>query len=407
MLFRADTHENRVLRGRIREDGLKPTVNPLIHKFSNLLMTKRVLRSAIRPYGFWQALRSIGASRRDVPLMRSFYRSLTGLSLSGAALSVVTAHAAPVATNMPGVTATMEVPAGFNPLTATPQLLEAAGLPPRPDGPIQRGALASWQRAVTSHARHVMPHLAPGNVKHGPYQTLPYGDYKSYNWSGYAVGNTLTSYSPSGFYAVDGTYVVPVAAQAYGACTGGWVYSASWVGIDGYGSSDVLAAGTDSDAYCSGSTKQASYTAWYAWYPAGEVKIGGFPIGPGDDIFIEVWSSSATVGHAYIMNYNTNQDVNLTFNAPSGTMLTGNSAEWVVERPLLGGTLTPLTNYIQDFFWNTYAFDFDFHVSYPGLPYAGITAVPMYMLDNSGNEISSPTVMDFYDIQFTDQGSAQ
>jgi hypothetical protein len=339
--------------------------------------------------------------------MRAFYRSITRLSLSGAALSIVTARAAPVATNMPGVTATMEVPVGFNPLTATPQQLEAAGLPPRPGGPIQHGALAGWERAVTSNARHVMPDLSPGKVKHGPYQPLPSGFDSNYNWSGYEVGNAVTSYSAASFYALVANYVVPVAVQAYGTCTGGWDYSATWVGIDGYGSSDVLAAGTDSDAYCSGSTKSANYTAWYEWYPSNEVKIGGFPVGPGDDIFVEVWSTSATVGHAYMVNYNTNQVVNLTFNAPSGTMLTGNSAEWVMERPILDGSLTTLTNYIQDFFWNASAFDFNYDVSYPGFPYSGVTAVPMYMLDNSGNEISFTELISFDYIQVTDQGSAR
>jgi hypothetical protein len=339
--------------------------------------------------------------------MQAFYRSIASVSLGGAVLCVNTAHAAPVATNMPGVTANMDVPAGFDPLTASPQQLEAAGLPPRPGWPLQRRALANWQRAVTSNARHVMPDLAPGIVKHGPYQTLPSGYYQSYNWSGYAVGNTQTSYSASSFYAVEANYVVPVAAQAYGVCTGGWDYSASWVGIDGYGSNDVLAAGTDSDAYCSGSTKAVRYTAWYEWYPSKEVSIGGFPIAPGDDLFVEVWSTSATVGHAYMVNYNTNQVVNLTFNAPSGTMLTGNSAEWVMERPFLAGTLTTLTNYVQDVFLGAFAFDFNSHVSYPGYPYSGVTAVPMLMLDNSGNEISTPELINFNDVLFTDLGSAR
>jgi hypothetical protein len=337
--------------------------------------------------------------------MRLNYRYISSMSTAVATLCIVTANAAPVPTNMPGVTATMAVPTGFDPLTATPQQLEAAGLPPRPGASRPGRALASWQRAVTSKARHVMPSLAPGSVKHGPYQSFDLDD--SYNWSGEALTNSQTSLTAASFYYLAATYVVPVAAQAYGACTGGWDYSASWVGIDGYGSNDVLAAGTDSDAYCSGSKKSTRYSAWYEWYPSTEVKIGGFPIGPGDDIFVEVWNTSATVGHAYMVNYNTNQVVNLTFNAPSGTMLTGNSAEWVVERPVLGGSLTTLTNYIQEFFGDLYASDFNGNISYPGYPYSGVTAVPMYMVDNSNNEISTPELLDFYDVLFTDLGSAR
>jgi hypothetical protein len=337
--------------------------------------------------------------------MRASCRRVASISISVTALCIATADAAPVATNMPGVTANMDVPSGFDPLTATPQQLEAAGLPPRPGASLQRKALASWQRAVTSNARHVLPTLAPGSVKHGPYQAFDLDD--SYNWSGMALSNSQTSLTAASFYYLAANYFVPVAAQAYGACTGGWDYSASWIGIDGYGSNDVLAAGTESDAYCSGSTKSARYTAWYEWYPSKEVKIGGFPVGPGDDMFVEVWNTSATVGHAYLVNYNTNQVVNLTFNAPSGTMLIGNSAEWVVERPAFGGSLTTLTNYIQAFFFGLYASDFNGNLSYPGFPYTGVTARPMYMVDNSNNEISTPELLDAYDVLFTDAGSAR
>ena len=100
--------------------------------------------------------------------MRAFYRSLAALSVS--TLAIAAAHAAPVPTNMAGVTATMDVPAGFNALTASPQQLEAAGLPPRPDAQLQAKAFASWKRAVTSNARHVLPSLTQTNIKHGPHK---------------------------------------------------------------------------------------------------------------------------------------------------------------------------------------------------------------------------------------------
>jgi hypothetical protein len=339
--------------------------------------------------------------------MRAFYRSIAALSLSGAALSVATANAAPLATNLPGVTVNMDVPANLNPLTASPQQLEAAGLPPRPDAQLQAKAFASWKRAVTSNARHVMPSLVQTDIKHGPHKPQAGSNGTSYNWSGYALVNSQTSLTAASFYFLVADYVVPVAEQAFGACTGGWDWSSSWVGIDGYGSSDVLQAGTEQDAYCSGSTKSAYYAAWYEWYPLGEVRIGNFPVSPGDDMFVEVWSTNSTTGHAYLVNYNTNQVVNITFSAPSGTTLVGNSAEWVVERPSVGGSLATLTNYIQDFFEDAYAYDFNYHSSSPSYPYSGNSSVPLTMLDNSGNGISYPSLIGPAAILFNDEGSAR
>jgi hypothetical protein len=337
--------------------------------------------------------------------MRAFYRSAAVLSVSALAMTV--AHAAPVPTNLAGVTANMETPAGFDPLKATAQQLDAAGLPPRPDAQLNRKAFASWQRAVTTQTRRIMPSLVQTDIKHGPHKPAAGANGTSTNWSGYALVNSQTSRTNASFYFLIADYVVPVAEQAFGACTGSYDYSSSWIGIDGYNSSDVLQAGTEADAYCSGTTKAAYYAAWYEWYPFSEVRIGSFPVSPGDDMFVEVWSTSATVGHAYIVNYNTNQTVDLTFNAPSGTTLKGNSAEWVVERPSVGGSLATLTNYIQDFFEDAYAYDFNYDQSSPSAAYTGVSSVPLTMVDSSGNGLSYPALLGPSSVLFTDEGAAR
>jgi hypothetical protein len=336
-----------------------------------------------------------------------FYRSFAALSLSGAVLAVGAAQAAPVPTNLPGVTTVIDVPAGFDALRASPQQLEAAGLPPRPDAQLQRKAFASWQRAVTTPTRRVMPSLVQTTIKHGAHRPAAGSNGTSTNWSGQVLLNGQTSLTNASFYYLIADYVVPVAEQAFGACTGGWDYSSSWIGIDGYNSSDVLQAGTESDAYCSGSSKSTLYAAWYEWFPNYEVRIGSFPVAAGDDMFVEVWSTSATVGHAYVVNYNTNQSVNLTFNAPNGTTLKGNSAEWVVERPSVGGSLATLTNYIQDFFENAYAYDFSYHQSSPSAPYSGNSTFPLTMVDGSGNGLSTPSLIGPASILFNDEGTAR
>jgi peptidase A4-like protein len=75
----------------------------------------------------------------------------------------------------------------------------------------------------------------------------------------------------SSFYLLTGDWVVPTAQQAFGTCNAAGDYSSSWIGIDGWGSNDVLQAGTASNVYCSGSTATPEYHAWYEWYPYSQV----------------------------------------------------------------------------------------------------------------------------------------
>ena len=311
-----------------------------------------------------------------------------------------------IPTNLAGVSTAPAPPAGFDPLTASDDSLATYGFPPRPDKNGSSGAYAAWERAMKASKERVFPVLELTSHFNGPNVGVGKtgnGTAKSYNWSGVVSTTNATSYGSNSFYWAYSEYVIPVAVQAFGACTGGWDYSSSWVGIDGYNSNDVLQAGTESDAYCSGSTKSAYYSAWYEWYPYGEVRISSFPVAPGDDMFVEVWSTSSTYGYAYLVNYNTNQVVEIGFSAPSGTKLIGNSAEWVVERPGVGGGLATLTNYISDYFSSSYAETFAGTLYYPGTS----TNILVTMLDNSGNPISYPTLLGSYAIWFQDEGSAR
>ena len=317
-----------------------------------------------------------------------------------------------LATNVAGVTTIAAPPAGFNPLNASDQDLEFYGFPPRPNEIAAPKAFASWQKAMTASKNRVSPVLevtkniaGPAKLKAGAIAGTPApgAAANSYNWSGYVNTNGVTKYGSSSFYYIIGDYVVPIARQAYSKCDGGWDWSVSWVGIDGWGSSDVLQAGSESDAYCNGTTKSAYYSAWYEWYPYGWTRITSLPIVPGDDLFVEVWSSTSTYGHAYIVNYNTNQYVIVNFYAPSGTQLVGNSAEWVVERPAVGGSLVTLANYISDYFSDAYAYNFAYSAVDPGS--AG--SFPVTMLDNASKPISYPTPLGVNAIWMQDEGSAR
>jgi hypothetical protein len=333
---------------------------------------------------------------------------LSAASLAGAQVSANSEMSSPNlrATNLPGVKSHIAPPASFDALTASDTELANFGFPPRPDEYSAPKAFAVWKKAVTASKQRVFAKVEQTNVFHKPGQkatpknitadvSVKNGLAYSSNWSGSMNLNGVRSYNSNSFYFVFADYVVPVARQAYGACTGGWDWSSSWVGIDGWGSPDVLQAGIEADAYCLNilgiQYNSTYYSAWYEWYPYGEVRINNssFPVAPGDDLFVEVWNTSPTVGHAYIVNYQTNLAVEYTFSAPQGTTLVGNSAEWVVEAPTVNGGLANLTNYISDYFSDEYAYPF----SGAGVDPGSSNSYNVDMLDSKGYIISYPTLL--------------
>lgn len=268
-------------------------------------------------------------------------------------------------TNLPGVLAYTQPPSDFDPLTASDAAVAQYGFPPRPDPQSAPGAYALWQKLVsTSQTRITNPDLQPTKTYHLPAQNLSSqgeiaangaASYTSSNWSGYAISAANGTFNVNNA-AVYAEYVVPIAQQAFGVCSGSWDYSAQWIGFDGFQSNDVLQAGTEADAYCSGGTTTTSYLALYEWYPSGPVAIANLKVKPGDVMGLEVWYTATwPSGHLYFINYTTQKSAAIGFDPPPGTSFTGNSVEWIVERPSLGASYATLTNYVAAPFNNAYA----------------------------------------------------
>jgi hypothetical protein len=180
-------------------------------------------------------------------------------------------------------------------------------------------------------------------------------------------------------------------------------------GIDGNGSGDVLQAGVEADAYCSGGTTQAFYSAWIEWYPFNETRVSSPAIHPGDLVFIAVWNTSPTVGYAYFYNYSTQQTNEYQLTAPSGTTLQGNSVEWIVERPSVGGGLANFTNYIDvswpyNVAWNYAAPTPTYY--HPGADPAPYTLELITMLGGASNAISYGSPQNFGFLYFEDTAGA-
>jgi hypothetical protein len=292
-------------------------------------------------------------------------------------------------------------------LTASDDRLADHGFPPRPDPATSPKEYASWSKAMLASRRRIVPALQQTTLFHGPARLRQAGNSKtdnalfSYNWSGYVDFNGATRFGSSSFSAVATEVVVPTAREAFGVCSGNVEYGSSWVGMDGANSSDVLQAGIEFDAACFDGTTATLYAPWFEWYPFSEVRITNLPIAPGDDVYVEVWNTSATQGYAYLVNENANEAVTISFQPPAGTKLVGNSAEWVTERPETNGATATLTNYIADPFWSAFAATHNNRGLDPGSSQAVV------MLDDDGNEISYPTLLGDSAFVMQNTGSAR
>jgi hypothetical protein len=317
-------------------------------------------------------------------------------------------HPHVVPTNLAGVSAFAAPPEGFDLTTASDEELADWGFPPRPDQTSSPSDYAHWVRVTAALKTRIVPQLEQTTIYHGPIRLAPQAEtidestLNSYQWSGYATFSGAKSYGSSSFYSVWSDMVVPVAEQAFNACSGQWDYGSSWVGIDGWGSSDVLQGGVEFDAYCSGNVTEPFYSAWYEWYPAAAVRITNFATVPGDDVFVNVWQVNSTTAAAIFINYNTGESVELGILAPAGTKLVGNSAEWVTERPLLSTGLPSLTNYVNEVFWDAEATTKKKAKYYPG----SSSAKQINMLDINEQKISVPSHLGESTFLVKDEGSA-
>jgi len=314
-------------------------------------------------------------------------------------------------------------PLDLEPLSASDEELEQYGFPPRPDPVSAPAAYAHWQKLV-SVPRTASPHLTQTTIYNGPALALhvlvgqnPRNgsvSVSSYNWSGYAVVGKKGTFARNKS-SISAQWTVPVAQTAFGVCDGIPVYSFQWVGFDGFDSNDVLQAGTEADAYCTGSTTETFYSSWIEWFPNYAIQVGAPATQPGDLMGAEVWyTTTSPFGHAFIVNYTLNQSEPYAFNPPPGTTFVGNSAEWVEERPAVGSGLADLTNYVADQF-NNDAANVGSKYFYPGLSPAGIRKYAITMVCPpwtpssscpSTTKLSIPHLYGRYTLWFYDSGPA-
>jgi hypothetical protein len=145
----------------------------------------------------------------------------------------------------------------------------------------------------------------------------------SSNWSGYAAdGGTFTS--------VTATWTVPtVSASSSGA-------DATWVGIGGLSSRDLIQAGTQAMVDASGVT----YTSWIEMLPQSSRDVP-LSISAGDSVTVSITQQSGNDWLIAMKNNTTGGTYNVTVQYASSN----SSAEWVQEAPSVGRGLVSLDQF--------------------------------------------------------------
>ena len=188
----------------------------------------------------------------------------------------------------------------------------------------------------------------------------------SSNWSGYAAtGGTYTS--------VTGTWKVP---QPSGDTAGA---DATWVGIGGVNTRDLIQAGTQSMAN-GGSVR---YEAWIEMLPATSQTVP-LSVRPGDSVTATITEQSAGTWLITIKNNTTSQSYRNTVSYSSSR----SSAEWIEEAPSSGRSVVPLNDFGVVTFTDGSAVKNGQTVTISG---AGATAITM--INGSRQPIAQPSTL--------------
>jgi hypothetical protein len=160
----------------------------------------------------------------------------------------------------------------------------------------------------------------------------------------------------------------------------------------------VCQIGFECEVYRSGSSVVRNVYPWWEWFPESEVAITNFSASPGDMVTALLCTSGggATDASAYFTNRTTGATTSLSFSAPAGTSLVGNSAEWVVEAPTVGGQQSAVADYGEVFFSECQAFAGT--IAGGGTAVGGGTGDSITMDDSAGNQVSicnliTPTIV--------------
>ncbi len=311
--------------------------------------------------------------------------------------------------DMPAPDATLPTPKGAQVLPALTE--EAArqlsdtdvislGYPPRPDLTGAPGAYAAWLDVVSRPMALLPTHPASRNdISHQRSAIQDITAEGSSNWSGVELRGPAETYVET----TANWIVPPIFAGENGYNT----YSSLWIGLDGDGLGDLVQDGTESDSSDFGGVLATSYYAWTEVLPLQPTAQQQFTVNPGDEMNVQAWigDSSGNInfsgGYAwfYIADVNQGQATRVSVQLD---YFWGKEAEWIMERPEVGGALPELSHYAYALVRNAAAYD-----NTTGKWITSSAArrkITMYENDNphsDNNELSSAALSGSKDINFT------
>ncbi len=170
----------------------------------------------------------------------------------------------------------------------------------------------------------VPPGLVPPSPPSLP--TVPGGQSNvSSNWSGYAA-------TTGTFTGVTGTWTVPQ-SQSSGSLAAG----ATWVGIGGVTSRDLIQAGTQETTTRSGAVQ---YEAWVETLPQASQPVP-FTVNPGDSVTVSINETGTNQWKISFANHTTGETYQTSLQYASSL----SSAEWIEEAPSVGRRILPIDNF--------------------------------------------------------------
>ena len=248
--------------------------------------------------------------------------------------------------------------------------LAKRGYPIRPDAVQAPDAFATWLKAVTKPSRLVdARQVARTEIQHVKQKSASNFE-TSGNWSGFELRGANGAYD-----MVEGEWYVPTVYYETNAHT----YSAYWIGLDGDGTSDLWQAGTEQEIQDIDILGiHFDFTNYYAWTeflpPQGtEQVLPNFSVAPGDLMFTEVWVGNAgstptlsgLFAIAFVEDISRGEYTTVyncrgfsIFGACTNiaqTNIGGSEAEWIMERPTVGGSLPDLADYSYSYMYAAYA----------------------------------------------------
>jgi hypothetical protein len=201
----------------------------------------------------------------------------------------------------------------------------------------------------------------------------------SLNWAGYtATGGTYTS--------IGATWIVPQSA-APAASPDSLSADATWVGIGGVSSKDLIQAGTQT-VFQNGT---ASEEAWYELLPAIR-RTSHSPFHPGDTVTVSIVQQSPGEWKISFLDGTTGQSYNTSVSYQSSL----SSADWIEEMPSATGGYVALDNFGTASFTNGFTVDNGVQ-----LTLSGADAEPLTMINSAIQALAVPSSLGADGASFT------